>query len=458
MNLHRRHFLKLGSLAWGALGLNLLAPGIFQRRLFAADLLADRKLIFIFQNGGNDGINTVIPTGDPAYNTDTRPSLYIPPSQAIDTGNGFAHLHPALQPMLEIYDRQSLTGRDGPGNLAVLHRVGYSGQSQSHFDSQQYWQNGVPGDATLEEGMFYRHLARTRDLASPDNAFLAAAISGSQMVALKGSKPFPNFNRAAEFNFGGAPAKSRKLLGTAPSSPGATDGTGLLGLYGGPQDDPLKIYRPLVHGTGQLLGSTIEILQAAVAQGAYTPANGAVYANDSIGRKLMEAAMLFKRTPVQIIGMTIGGWDTHTAQGQVNGSQASLLAQLARGFQALHRDLQEQWDKILIVTMTEFGRTSKENGSQGTDHAESSVVFVAGGGVQGGIYNCDASTWKPNDLFSSRSGRYLAKRTDFRAVFGEIFARHFGDAPSMLDDIIPGYSEAAVKDPAGFQFLNFLRA
>lgn len=456
MNLSRRTFLKAGPLAWGALGLNLLSPGVFQRRLFAGELPSDRKLIFIFQNGGNDGVNTLIPTGDARYSAETRPTLYIPPAQAIDTGNGFAHLHPALAPLMEVYNKTSLNGVAGPGNLAVLHRIGYAGQSQSHFDSQQYWQNGVPGKATLEEGMFFRHLRRSLDLDSPDNAFVAAAISSSQMVALKGDRPFPNFNRASEFSFAGTAAKSRKILGSLPSTPGGGDGSGLMGLYGGPQDDGLKSYRPLVHRTGQLLGSTMGILQGAVGQGTYTPANGAVYGNDSLGRKLREAAMLFKRTPVRIVGMTLGGWDNHTDQGQITGTQPNLLGQLARGIQALHRDLQDQWDKVLIVTMTEFGRTSEENGSRGTDHAESSVVFLAGGGVRGGIYNCDAATWKTGDLFSSRNGRYLAKRTDFRAVFGEIFVRHFGDGMPMLNEVIPGYDAARAKDPAGFQFLNFL--
>jgi uncharacterized protein (DUF1501 family) len=170
----------------------------------------------------------------------------------------------------------------------------------------------------------------------------------------------------------------------------------------------------------------------------------------------MEAAMLFKRTPVKIVGLNFGGFDTHTDQGQITGSQANLLGELARGFQALYLDLQDQWDKVIIVTMTEFGRTSMENGSHGTDHAESSVVFVAGGGVKGGIYNCDSSTWKAGDIFSSKSGRYLAKRTDFRGVFGEIFSRHFGDAPTLLDHIIPGYNAAVTKDPLGFQPLGFI--
>jgi uncharacterized protein (DUF1501 family) len=456
MNITRRNFLKMSSLAWGALGINMFAPGIFQRRLLAGGLPNDHKLIFIFLEGGNDGINTLIPTGDPKYNSDTRPTLYIPQAQGIDTGNGFAQLHPSLAPMMSIYNNTRLNGKDGPGNLAVLHRIGYAGQSQSHFDSQVYWQNGAPGKSALNEGMFYRHLTQTLDLKDPQNSFVAAAISSSQMVALNGEHPFPNFNRASEFSFNGTQAKSRKFLGSLPSSPGGTDGTGINGLYGGPQDEATKIYRSLVHQTGTLLGSTMGTLQSAVAQGTYTPSNGADYGKGSLGQKLMQAAMLFKRTPVKIVGVNFGGFDTHTDQGQITGSQPNSLAELARGFQALYLDLQDQWDKVMIVTMTEFGRTSMENGSKGTDHAESSVVFVAGGGVKGGIYNCDSTTWKAGDIFSSKSGRYLAKRTDFRGVFGEIFTKHFGDNPALLDTIIPGYSAAATKDPVGFQPLGFV--
>ena len=268
MNVNRRQFLKASSLTFGALGLNSFTPSLFQRDLLAGNADSDKKLIFIFQMGGNDGINTVIPTGDPDYNTDTRPTLYIPSSQAIDTGNGFAQLHPSLQPMMEIFNHSALNGQPGPGNLAVLHRIGYANQSQSHFDSQQYWQNGVPGQPTLEEGVFYRHLNKTVDLSGATNPFVAATLSSSQMVALKGSKPFPNFTQAANFSFSGNVAKAQKFLGMLPGEPGGTDGKALLGSYGGPPDQAGKPYRPLVHQTGQLLGRTMSTLQSAVAQGA----------------------------------------------------------------------------------------------------------------------------------------------------------------------------------------------
>jgi uncharacterized protein (DUF1501 family) len=450
MRFSRRDFIRSCALVGGGLG---AVPGLFERELLAGNPPSDRKLLFIFQQGGNDGLNTLIPRGDPDYSADNRPTIFLAENLALDTGNGFAQLHPRLQPLLEIYNHTRLNGQPGPGNLAVIHRVGYAGQSQSHFDSQQYWQNGVPGNPKLEEGLFYRHLARTVDLSQARNAFVAAALSASQMVALKGANPIPNFTRAADLNVLGAPVDAARFLGRLPSRPDADDGAGLLGLYGANPDSPIRPYRSLVHGTGQLLGATINTLQAALAEGPYTPENGAVYPAGEFGARLREAALLFKRTPVRILGVNIGGWDTHTGQGTLDGDQGNNLYRLALGFQALYRDLQSQWSQLLVVTMTEFGRTSLENGSGGTDHGDSSVVFAAGGGVRGGIYNCDSTTWKPGDMFV-KSGRYLSRRTDFRALFGEIFTRHFGDPAALLEDIMPGYTQAALDFPASFQPLG----
>jgi len=418
----RRDFLRTTALLAGGATLTGI-PGLLQRQLLAQSLPGDKKLLFIFQAGGNDGINTVIPRGDPDYNPETRPTLFIPETLALDSGNGFAQFHPRLQPLMELYNRSNLNGLDGPGNLAVLHRIGYAGQSRSHFDSQQYWQNGVPGNPTLEEGLFYRHLAETQQLGADQEHLIAAALSSSQLLALKGAHPVPNFSRASQFNVVGGNAYARKFLGSPPmgSKPGV--GEGFLGLYGDALNGVSRPYRSLVHGTGRTLGMTIDTLQQAVELGPYSPENGALYPAGTFGNRLQEAALLFKRTPARIVGLNLGGWDTHSAQGQIEGEHGTLLQTLALGFQALYRDLQNQWDQLLIVTMTEFGRTSIENGSRGTDHADSSVVFVAGGGVKGGVYNCNAATWESGAIFSAND-RYLARRTDFRAVYATLLEEH----------------------------------
>jgi uncharacterized protein (DUF1501 family) len=123
-------------------------------------------------------------------------------------------------------------------------------------------------------------------------------------------------------------------------------------------------------------------------------------------------------------------------------------------FQAFYRDMQDQWDDMVVVTMTEFGRTSKENGSRGTDHAEATAMFVAGGGVKGGVYNCDKSSWKNGDMFSTKNGRYLSRKTDFRSVFGEIFTDHFGNTQKQLNQVIPTYTTAKKENPKDFKKLG----
>lgn len=454
MSIRRRDFLK-SNLAAGVAGLALGHPFLLNRQLMAAGESGNNKrLIFFFQRGGNDGINTVIPRGDSEYNRRNRPTLYIPQGNAIDTGNGFAQLHPRLEPMMEVFNKRSLNGRDGPGNLAVLHRIGYADQSRSHFDSQEYWEHGVPGNSEVKEGMFFRHLVNTMDLRDPRNDFVAASVASSQLLGLRGPSPFPNFQAANRFRFPGNEELARKILGEN-STDAATAPKGILGLYeDAPEKGRRNLYTDLVQNTGQALGSTLKKVQDAAAR-AYEPANGADYPGGDFGDKLQEAAMLIKRTDVKILGLNIGGWDTHAEQGSAFGNHGNLLANVAQGFQALHRDLQEQWKDLIVVTMTEFGRTSKENGGGGTDHAEASVMFVAGGGVKGGVYNCDRTTWKDGDLFSTEE-RYLARKTDFRAVFGEIFTRHFGDDRALLDRIIPGYSEAEKRHAETFGFLDFM--
>ena len=165
--------------------------------------------------------------------------------------------------------------------------------------------------------------------------------------------------------------------------------------------------------------------------------------------------MLFKRTDVRILGVDIGGFDNHSNQGQIYGTHGNLLQNVAEGFQALSLDLQDQWDDLVVCTMTEFGRTSKENGSLGTDHAEASAMFVAGGGVNGGVYNCDSATWAPGDMFSQR-GRYVERKTDFRAVFGEIFTKHFGTAANRMEAVMPGFDQDKFDFPEDFAELGIL--
>lgn len=439
----RRDFLKMGGFAALGMGMNLAAPGIFQRSLLAGQGLTDKKMIFIFLRGGNDAANTVIPRGDSAYSPSLRPSLFIPESNAIDL-NGFAQFHPALAPLMEIYQAN---------DLAVLHRVGYEGQSQSHFDSQQFWETGQPDAVKQEEGMIYRKVLTTMNPAQ--HGFVAAGLSDAQLLSLRGDRALPVFRSAEDFTIDGSKERLRKFIGEPPTAPGGADGSGLLGLYGCDRDFPDRPYRELVYGAGESMVRSVRTVVRALREGEYKPSNGAEYPDSEFGDQLLEIALLMKRTPVRIMGVDLTGWDTHSGQGGLDGWHPYLLNELARGIQALHRDLQDQWQDLLIITMSEFGRTSDENGSQGTDHGYGGVMFAAGGGVTGGVYNCDPTTWADGDLLS-QDERYIQMATDYRAVFAEVFTRHFADDPNLIEQFIPGYSKAAGANPAYFQPLEFI--
>ena len=207
MRINRRHFLRNAAML-GAYGTAFMS--YFGRQAFAQGAGAgDKKLLFIFLRGGNDGVNTVIPHGDSIYNPTTRPNLFIDPTDAIDLGNSFASLHPMMQPMMPLFNT---------GDLAIIHRVGYFNQSRSHFDSQDYWEKGVPRNPDIKNGMFYRQLEEMLDLSDPGNSFAAASIDSSAFRALQGDTPFPNFTSSNQFNFLGNTDAQSKFLGQLPSS------------------------------------------------------------------------------------------------------------------------------------------------------------------------------------------------------------------------------------------------
>src|SRR5438094_660255 len=145
----RRSFLQGCGLTLAAFGLHSLFPGAWIRYAMAGGASSNKRLLFIFCRGGNDGINAVIPIGDSAYSAANRPSLYIPPASAIDLGNGFAYLHPKLADLMPVF---------GSADLAVVHRVGFPNNSRSHFDDQRTWENGNPANPQLFEGWLYRYI------------------------------------------------------------------------------------------------------------------------------------------------------------------------------------------------------------------------------------------------------------------------------------------------------------
>jgi uncharacterized protein (DUF1501 family) len=455
----RRSFLKGAGLTLCGFSLASLFPGPWIRFAMGAGPFNNKRLLFLFLRGGNDGLNAVIPAGDPDYSTLNRPTLYIPPAASIDL-NGFARLHPALADLMEIYNA---------GDLAVVHRVGFPNNSRSHFDDQRTWENGNPADPKSYEGWLYRYIAQN---AVDQGASLPAiTVQALPPVILRGDETFVNVANPDAFDYIDPDPKRSKFLGSwrdvytnlsglEPFRPALTDTSVKL-------IDTLDEYRswdqvnwdPKDPNTGYSLFPVSDATNPPDPGGP----NGLRFAATAYPffKSLKICALAFLESDpaspngTRIAGTELNGFDTHNSQGSTTGAQAALLSWLAYGLRSLHvvlsgaatdaRGYAAVWQDTLVVTLSEFGRTSKENGSVGTDHAAASCLFAAGGNVNGGVYNCDPSAW-PHGVMFGDSGRYVLMRTDYRAIFWEILRDHMGALASTADVIFPGYSSLGLPE------------
>ena len=454
--LTRRYFMKQSALASAgiAIGSMLNVPG-FVRRALAQETFGwnGNKLLFIFLRGGNDSLNTIIPSGDPAYDPIMRPTLHIPGAQGIDLGNSFATMHPRLNDLMPLYNE---------GELSIIHRVAYPNQSRSHFDSEKYWETGVPRDDGIDEGIFYRTLVETG--LHETQGIPGISFQSTMPLMLRGDIPFANMNDPARFDLLGVYAAARQKHIDS-----------ITRMHG--HSYPQKRYRNLTFPGGERFVNTINQVEHIDFQdNASTPFfddDGTTHlfpVDDQTDEKgfddwgawqffksLKYSAQVLAETDAVISGTELGGFDTHDNQGGavggVDGWHADLMSQVGWGLYALKKFMShpsvDVWDKTIVVTMSEFGRTSLENGSSGTDHAEAGVMFVSGGAIKannaGGVYQCDAGSWDAGVAGSETGsmfevgGRYLSRRVDFRSVLGEIIREHLGASQAQLNRIIPGY-------------------
>ena len=447
----RRSFLHGAGLTLAGFGLSSLLPGPFvSSALAATGPFSNRRLLFIFLRGGNDGLNTVIPAGDPDYNLTNRPNIYIPNASSLDLGNGFARLHPAMAELMPVFNA---------GDLAVVHRVGFPANTKSHFDDQRVWENGNPAQTKLFEGWLYRYIQE--NAISAGVLLPALSVQANQPILLRGQEPFVNIASPNSFDYIYGDPKRTKLTN-------AYDGqyTNLSGL---------EPYRPLLTQTSIKLIDTLDeyrswsqqtwdpkdpntgfsLFPVSDATNPNFPPGLFTSASYSFFRALKVCALSLLESDAvnnngtRVAGCELGGFDTHNSQGTATGAQATILSWLAYGIKSLQivlsgaandpRGYPSIWNDTIVTTLSEFGRTSKENGSIGTDHAAASCLFVAGGAVNGGVYNCDPATWPAGTMFAD-AGRYVSLRTDYRAIFWEILRDHMGADPAKVNNVFPGYT------------------
>lgn len=477
-------------------------PLVMKRALAEGNIgLNGKKLLFIFLRGGVDGINTVIPIQDSAYSSTNRPDILIPREsgtgyystaigqcdfpissgvegaanydtfhydRAIRLGNGFAALHPSLKFLAPVYNA---------GDLAVMHRVGYPKQSRSHFDSQIYWENGSPNNNILKDGIFYRTLMESGLAAT--SPLTGVSIQSALPLLLRGSgAAMTNLTDPTRYNLLGVPnttdgnIKAEKAIREANFYPfPGKRNRDLLALQYKNLTDTLPIFGDIgFTDAGNTFRDDIQtdgdtdpyyLFPTSNAKNggfAFHDNDASKYVVDnasgsySFFNNLKAAALILNKTDAIIAGTELGSFDTHNNQGGAEGTHSNLLRRVGWAIYALRKYFinngdKATWDNMVIVTLSEFGRTSKQNTSRGTDHAEASTMFVAGGGINGGVYGChnaDPVPWltgQNGSMFGVR-GTYLKRAIDYRSVLGELIREHLGATQNQLGRIIPGYVNA----------------
>ncbi|MBB2151150.1 DUF1501 domain-containing protein [Pedobacter gandavensis] len=396
----RRGFIKGGGLALFGIGLGGIpgflaeavaktsAPGLFNRK---------KILVCIFQRGAMDGLMAVTPFTD-QYLQQARPNLFMSAAKAskntplIDLDGRFG-LHPSMAVFEQVFREK---------RMGIVHGIGSPNNTRSHFDAQDYMESGTPFKKGTDSGWLNRAVGLLgHDGATP---FQGVSLTSSLPRSFYGANPALAISNLQDFNI----QMRGNLNGANLAAKSFED------LYDQTSSGLLK-------DTGKESFEAIKMLQKTDTKN-YKPANNAVYPNTALGNSLKQIAQLIKMN----VGMEVafaesGGWDTHFNQGTDTGVFARNVNDLSNSMMAFWADMGTLQDDVTVMTMTEFGRTVKQNGTGGTDHGRASCNFILGNGVNGGLVHGNV---QPMAIENLEDGRDLAVTTDFRSVFSEVADRH----------------------------------
>jgi len=398
----------------------------FRPRFRIAQASTGKVLIVIFQRGGCDGLNTIVPFGESEY-YNLRPTIAIAPPNLSDPASainldGFFGLHPGLAAFESIYQA---------GDLAILPTVHYPNATRSHFDAQPLIETAASNAQQGLDGWLNRHISshahtaplRAASFAHKDDAVLPASMRGPEIVS--------TFNDLTNLNLGIPTAEEEALIPR------------LNQIYA-QSPNPERVYRQLIQDVGQVVINDLSVI-GTIDFSNYTPASGAVYPDTTFGQQMKQTAQLIKEgVGLEVAALSKHKWDHHSDQGGGNsdGRQYKLFVEFAGAIAALYQDLGTLMSDVSILTMTEFGRTAGENGSFGTDHGNASTWFVISQSLTGGIYL--GGGWPgllPEQLHENRD---LAHTVDYRDVMGEVISLHLGN--NDLAAVLPGHTYS----PVGF--------
>jgi uncharacterized protein (DUF1501 family) len=395
----RREFVRRASIL-SAAGIVLLSP-----HAWAAGGSGDRKgrLVVVFLRGAVDGLNVVVPHAEAAY-YDARPTIAIGRLNSeggVCDLDGFFGLHPALGSMLPLWNERT---------LAFVHACGSPDPTRSHFDAQDYMESGTPGIKSTHDGWLNRLLAQLPGGHAPTEAL---SLGPTLPRILSGKLPVANLP-----------------LGRAATRPMPLDRpmveTAFDRMYGGM--DALSVAYREGRASRAKLMTDLQRDMADADAGAPSPQG---FSDDA-----SRLARLIRRDPsIRVAFLALGGWDTHVSQGAAQGQLAAHLAQLAAGLSGFAKALGPEYQDTVVLVISEFGRTLKENGNGGTDHGHGNVVWLMGGPVRGGkVYG----RWPGLAKSALYQERDLAVATDFREPIGAVLRSHLGLTDAQVAQVFPG--------------------
>ncbi|RYX82346.1 DUF1501 domain-containing protein [bacterium] len=440
MKTTRRIFLKSGAMALASVGvIPALGPEFLRRAVWADDAKGTgrrKTLVCIFLRGAVDGLSVVVPHGDPDYyklRTVGAGGIAIARTGqdgVVDLDGKFG-LHPALSMLKPIYDA---------GHMGAIHAVGSPNPTRSHFDAQDYMESASPGNKGIRTGWLARAIA-----ACPEDARNGAKISTVSLTAqvprsLDGDRDALAIPNLQTFGIGrdgrampiGGGGKGKAKGGAAGAGVGMGDTSGgFEALYAGAVGDVL-------HGAGKETFDAVKTLNG-LDPARYRPAKGADYSRSPLGQSLQQIAQLIKADlGLEVAFAEAGGWDTHVGQGGAQGNLARRLSELGQALAAFYTDLGDRMGDVTVLTMSEFGRTARQNGDGGTDHGHGTCFLALGGDVAGGKVLGEWPGLAPNQL---NEGRDLAVTTDFRRIFGEVANKQLG--VTDFKSVFPEFSLSA---------------
>jgi len=405
-------------------------PVFLEKTFFALDALAaeaatqavtgkDGTILVVLQMaGGNDGLNMVVPYADDAYHV-ARPRLRLAPDQVLKINNYIA-LNPKLAGMKSLYDE---------GHLAIVQGVGYPNPNRSHFRSTEIWQTASDAARTLNEGWLGRYFDNCCSGADPT---VGVAIGEETPQAFAAKNPTGvTFSRPEQFRFrpsepNNGQMSAEEILfrqlneggGSDESGTAATNAGGSIGEIPGKARNDLSTLDFLQRTALDAQLSSDKILAIARKYKSTVPyPQGQLAASLNIISRMIAGGL-----PTRVYYASHGGFDTHA--GQIN-THERLMGEFNDAVRAFVADLKQQgnFDRVVLMTFSEFGRRVQENANGGTDHGAAAPMFVLGGAVKAGLFG------KYPSLTELDRGD-LKFNTDFRSVYGTVLDRWL-KAPSQ---------------------------